>query len=677
MRLACRARRPRRRSRRARRLERAVLVQDRARSAAARSIVVLCDHDARRRLASIPGSVSQIRPYDARGDPRRAQRPRPPALARRGAAAHRPRAGGRGRLLRRLLRALRPGAPAHMPSRRPRRTTSRSRPRSRARRRAASRRAGRRARGPRRPDRAPRRATSSPAGSRRSCTSRAPTPLAPDLSDLEAWYDRGLRSLGIVWSRPNAFGEGVPFRFPASPDTGPGLTDAGRSLVVACNRLGILVDVSHLNEAGLLGRRAHLDGAARRDALERARAERVDAEPHRRAARRDRRGRAASSASTSRSASCARTATRSADTPLAEIVRHVDYIAERIGVDCVAFGSDFEGATVPAELGGIDGLPRLVEALRARGYDDEALAKITHGNWLRVLGQTWRRWGRYFDCAGDDARPTLLDALDRFAEPGLAVDLGAGTGRDTAELLRRGWSVIAIDGEREAIDRLLALAGGESPQLETRVARSRTSAGRSATSSTRATRCRSPRRSSSTRSGRGSSTRSARAAASAARSSASTTTGPAAASSSSHARRGRADARAVRDRAPAGVRRRGHDRDRLAQALARLPRRRAQALRRARRERRTAVRRSDVDGEERIGRGDEPVVRRRGVARTSPSGRSRSVPDRGRATCHDAVADEHGAVPLQAVAAPGARASPRATGTSGAPARFRIDCAEP
>ena len=56
-------------------------------------------------------------------------------------------------------------------------------------------------------------------------------PLAPDLSDLERWYDRGLRSLGIVWSRPNAFAEGVPFRFPGSPDTGPGLTEAGRKLV--------------------------------------------------------------------------------------------------------------------------------------------------------------------------------------------------------------------------------------------------------------------------------------------------------------------------------------------------------------------------------------------------------------------------------------------------------------
>ena len=47
-----------------------------------------------------------------------------------------------------------------------------------------------------------------------------------DLSDLEGWYERGLRSVGLVWSRPNAFAEGVPFRFPASPDTGPGLLEA-------------------------------------------------------------------------------------------------------------------------------------------------------------------------------------------------------------------------------------------------------------------------------------------------------------------------------------------------------------------------------------------------------------------------------------------------------------------
>ena len=69
-------------------------------------------------------------------------------------------------------------------------------------------------------------------------------------------------------------------------------------------------------------------------------------------------------------------------------------------------------------------------------------------------------WVRYYTAAGDDARPTLRLALELFeadaSAPGLAVDLGCGAGRDTAELLRRGWRVLAIDGEEEAIRRLRA-----------------------------------------------------------------------------------------------------------------------------------------------------------------------------------------------------------------------------
>jgi membrane dipeptidase len=52
------------------------------------------------------------------------------------------------------------------------------------------------------------------------------------------------------FDRPNAFGHGVPFRCPSSPDTGPGLTDLGKKLIGACNRLRILIDLSHLNERG-------------------------------------------------------------------------------------------------------------------------------------------------------------------------------------------------------------------------------------------------------------------------------------------------------------------------------------------------------------------------------------------------------------------------------------------
>ena len=68
-------------------------------------------------------------------------------------------------------------------------------------------------------------------------------------------------------------------------------------------------------------------------------------------------------------------------------------------------------------------------------------------------------WTRYYDAAGDDPRPTLLLALELFERDGVergdAVDLGCGTGRDTFTLLRRGWTVLAIDAEAEAIDRLL------------------------------------------------------------------------------------------------------------------------------------------------------------------------------------------------------------------------------
>jgi tellurite methyltransferase len=84
---------------------------------------------------------------------------------------------------------------------------------------------------------------------------------------------------------------------------------------------------------------------------------------------------------------------------------------------------------------------------------------------------TRRPWRRYYDAAGAEPRDTLLRALELFgSRRGVAVDLGCGTGRDTLELLRRGWRVVAVDGEEEAIARLLAGAG-DAPELTTKVAR--------------------------------------------------------------------------------------------------------------------------------------------------------------------------------------------------------------
>jgi membrane dipeptidase len=213
--------------------------------------------------------------------------------------------------------------------------------------------------------------------------------IDPGLEALETWYAAGLRSLGPVWSRSNAFGHGVPF-VDGSPDTGPGLTDAGRALVRRCAELGVMVDLSHLNEAGFwdvasldLGplvashsgawalcevarnlTDAQLDAVGASDGL-------VGIVFGVRFLRAD--------------------GAEAADTPLSLIASHARYVANRIGVSHVALGSDFDGTTIPRELGGADGLPRLLDALRKEGgFTGEELEAIAWGNWRRVLGAWWR-----------------------------------------------------------------------------------------------------------------------------------------------------------------------------------------------------------------------------------------------------------------------------------------------
>jgi membrane dipeptidase len=213
-------------------------------------------------------------------------------------------------------------------------------------------------------------------------------PIDPELNALEVFHRAGLRSLGLVWSRPNAFAEGVPFRFNASPDTGPGLTAAGRDLVRACNRLGIMIDLSHLNERGFwdvaeLSTAPLVATHSNAHALAPATRNLLDAQLD-----------AVRASGGVVGVNFAVYFTREdggpdADTPLEALVRHFSYMCERMGVDHVAFGSDFDGTTVPTELGDAAGLPRLVGALRRAGFGDADLRKLAYGNWLRVLERTW------------------------------------------------------------------------------------------------------------------------------------------------------------------------------------------------------------------------------------------------------------------------------------------------
>ena len=205
---------------------------------------------------------------------------------------------------------------------------------------------------------------------------------------LEMYHAAGLRSLGPVWSRSNIFAHGVPFGHDQSPDTGPGLTDLGRELVRACNLLGIMLDVSHLNEKGfwdLAGITTapivathsnawsicpstrnltdkQLDAIAESDGMVGVNYNVPFTHPE---------------------------AMRSPDMPLGMLADHVDYLVEKLGIDRVGFGSDYDGALMPADLSDASKQQNLITELRNRGYDDESLLKLGYKNWVRVLSTTW------------------------------------------------------------------------------------------------------------------------------------------------------------------------------------------------------------------------------------------------------------------------------------------------
>jgi membrane dipeptidase len=72
------------------------------------------------------------------------------------------------------------------------------------------------------------------------------------------------------------------------------------------------------------------------------------------------------------------------------MIRHIDYLVNRVGIDCVALGSDFDGATIPEEIGDAAGNQKLIAALRQAGYGAEELTKMASENWLRILAKAWR-----------------------------------------------------------------------------------------------------------------------------------------------------------------------------------------------------------------------------------------------------------------------------------------------
>jgi membrane dipeptidase len=244
------------------------------------------------------------------------------------------------------------------------------------------------------------------------------------LDRLRDLYARGARYLTLTWNNGNAWaGSSIGA---GNTRTG-GLTPFGRDVVREMNRLGMLVDLSHVSDGTFFDAIAvstvpviashssaralsevprnltddQLRAIARNggvvnvnfysrfiDSRYRAAIEHVEETV--RAARAAARVAGEDSARAAARISAMHDSLAAAipPTPFGVLIDHIDHIARVAGVDHVGLGSDFDGVSaLPLGMEDVTRFPRIAQALLDRGYSDDDVKKMLGGNMLRVMSQ--------------------------------------------------------------------------------------------------------------------------------------------------------------------------------------------------------------------------------------------------------------------------------------------------
>ncbi len=192
---------------------------------------------------------------------------------------------------------------------------------------------------------------------------------------LRTFHRLGVRNIGLTWDRRNAAADGL------GADTAFGLTPFGRELVQACNELGVMVDVSHLNDAGLEDVLAisnkpiiasHSNASAVFDHRRNLSDEQIRAIA-------DRGGVIGATFVSHFLTANFREAT------LDDLLDHIDHLVDVGGVDHVGIGSDFDGSLPPPRLDSGEKYPAVTAGLLRRGHTFEDIRKILGENLRRVF----------------------------------------------------------------------------------------------------------------------------------------------------------------------------------------------------------------------------------------------------------------------------------------------------
>jgi membrane dipeptidase len=200
--------------------------------------------------------------------------------------------------------------------------------------------------------------------------------LEGNLENLRALHDRGLRLVQIVHFRANELGHIQTY--PYSPG---GLRPFGRDVVREANRLGIVIDLAHANTETIMDTLqvsthpvifSHTGVKALEDRDRHLSDEEIRA--------------------IARGGGVIGIWPNGEALPrMDDMVRHIDYVARLAGVDHVGIGSDLRGMSSYTEGFGEDAnFLAIAEALLARGYSDEEVARVMGGNFFRVWQQVSR-----------------------------------------------------------------------------------------------------------------------------------------------------------------------------------------------------------------------------------------------------------------------------------------------
>ncbi|MDR1780059.1 MAG: membrane dipeptidase [Tannerella sp.] len=160
-----------------------------------------------------------------------------------------------------------------------------------------------------------------------------------------------------------------------------GLSEFGRKVVAEMNRCGVIIDISHASEKTAL------------DVLELSKFPVIASHssvnklcPHRRNLSLRLMRRIAARGGVIQVCLFDRFLRREGKATVSDVADHIDYIVDKVGIDHVGIGSDFDGCDSSAGLTGINEYPRITLELIRRGYSDEAIGKIWGGNFMRVMG---------------------------------------------------------------------------------------------------------------------------------------------------------------------------------------------------------------------------------------------------------------------------------------------------